>query len=213
MQSGRHSFYCTLELSFPHDNLSAIPPATKVAGFLASFYEKLPGAEILLNAVSHGTSSSSTVPNDLIDRTPSRRSSSFHEARKKITQTSPRPSTVPDAPTSEGEPFPSGSFPRQEVVRRQNGNERGAGPDDLHAHPVSGLKEIVEPAQKAAREIRGPLPEVVFLLDDQKDLVDDGLVGDEFEDSVAVTGELHVGVANDLSAVFGEEIRAISQNW
>lgn len=71
---------------------------------------------------------------------------------------------------------------------------------------MSGLKEIVEPAQKAAREIRGPLPEVVFLLDDQKDLVDDGLVGDEFEDSVAVTGELHVGVANDLSAVFGEEI-------
>lgn len=40
MQSGRHSFYCTLELSCPHDNLSAIPPATKVAGFLASFYEK-----------------------------------------------------------------------------------------------------------------------------------------------------------------------------
>lgn len=39
MQSGRHSFYCTLELSCPHDNLSAIPPATKVAGFLASFYE------------------------------------------------------------------------------------------------------------------------------------------------------------------------------
>ena len=42
MQSGRHSFYCTLELSCPHDNLSAIPPATKVAGFLASFYETTP---------------------------------------------------------------------------------------------------------------------------------------------------------------------------
>ena len=40
MQFGRHSFYCTLELSCPHDNLSAIPPATKVAGFLASFYEE-----------------------------------------------------------------------------------------------------------------------------------------------------------------------------
>ena len=46
MQSGRHSFYCTLELSCPHDNLSAIPPATKVAGFLASFYEFLGDAAV-----------------------------------------------------------------------------------------------------------------------------------------------------------------------
>lgn len=97
------------------------------------------------------------------------------------------------------------SFAEEKVVHRQNGNERGAGPDDLHANPVKGLKEIVEPAQKAAREIRGPLPEVVFLLDDQKDFVDDGLVRNELEDRVAVPGELNVGVANDLSAVFREK--------